>query len=567
MSIFCNGRSWILEFRGAEQETLWNPGPIRPLIFPSTTTLGYTGQLPKRNLRHSMEASTDFYRHLQYADGDVGSIEFAMGPKTTPATPSSILFSPQRSPKGPRPAPSTVYTLPEPARIPLPDVPDSPSASILQSNVDPLYSEYYENTKYVPAVFQPFSYFPTLTILIHYSASRNDAEGLTTSLLSAASTSPPPFARATQRKASISSATSSRHCEPAHSFYQEFKQREPDPWVSQAQECVAESPEDGDPMPEAQAAHSGSISGNNPQPSAMAGSELEIPAAGEERGMQNDNEERVIAEEASRITFSTLFRRSRNPSSNEHKPAPASQHTAPLSTASAISDLSVSVSKPQTLSPLPSMPLGPITIPVVVESQMPSLRSKSSVIGSFESSNINIGESVTWEKVEGINDEWTELSNPREEVVAMSESDDSELDDDDDEWEASRRQTTTGITDSTFLPSVERRRRAAAQQQHVHDTNGGNATPKGKRTPTTSFTQNGGMRTGGCAYEAYNNTPAKSTLTTAAPMSARTTQKMLTPQQEKIVADMQRARTRRGIGIVPGHAQNSQRIVSLTSDW
>lgn len=498
----------------------------------------------------NMEASTNFYRHLQYADGDIGSIEFAMESRTMPATPSSILFSPQRSPKGPRPAPSTVYALTEPARIPLPDVPDSvflstsPSASVLQNNVDPLqHSEYYDNT----------------------SASRNDAEVLTTSLLSAASTSPPPFARATQRTASTSSATSSHHSAVAGSVYQASTHREPDPWVSQAQECITKALEDGNPMPEAQAAHSVSISGYGPvrSPSAMAGSELQTPGAGEERGIQ---ESRVIAEEAGRITFSTLFRRSRNLSSNEDKQQqqqqlPVSQHPAPLSAAVPISDLSASTSKSETRPSLPqTSPSAPITISTTAEPQMRSSGSKSPVIGSVESSNINIGESVTWEKVDDFNDEWTQLDNPREEVVAMSESEDSDLEEDDEEWDACRQQAATGMADSIFVPSVQRRRREAGQHQQVDDKTNGNATPKGKRTPTTSFAQNGGMQTGAHASTV-------STSTTTVQMPRHLPQNRLTPRQEEIVAEMQRARMARGIGIVPRHTQNTQRIMTVTSDW
>jgi hypothetical protein len=177
-------------------------------------------------------------------------------------------------------------------------------------------------------------------------------------------------------------------------------------------------------------------------------------------------------------------------------------------------------------------------------------------IGSHNSSHTNLGESVTWEKVEGIRDEWQELSNPREEVMAMSESEDSDLDDDE-EWEASRK--ANAMADSAFLPSVERRRRMAANNSKEKNHAQGSATPRGgKRTPTNSFAQNGSMRTGACGYEAYN-------LPRPNPAPAMPQQGKLNAQQEQIVAELQRART--GHAVVPTHHPINRRMVPLSSDW
>jgi hypothetical protein len=198
---------------------------------------------------------------------------------------------------------------------------------------------------------------------------------------------------------------------------------------------------------------------------------------------------------------------------------------------------------------------------------------QSITVGSHDSALMHphLTESTTWEKIEGINDEWQELSNPHEDVLAMSESEaDSDPDLDDEEWEDSRKLTT--MADSTFLPSVERRRRLAAAAQLKKQEQGDGAgapTPRGGRTPTTSFAQNKPVRTGvqGCSYEAYNSNhsgphhprPARSTTPSQTPK--------LTPQQEQLVAELQRARTSRGATMPPLHQPMNRRVVPLSSDW
>ena len=205
-------------------------------------------------------------------------------------------------------------------------------------------------------------------------------------------------------------------------------------------------------------------------------------------------------------------------------------------------------------------------VPIATTSANPK---RSIIVGSHDSSRMhNLAESTTWEKIEGINDEWQELSNPREDVLAMSESDDEELDEDDEEWEASRKVNT--MADSAFLPSVERRRRLAAaqlkKQGHGDIEGAGSATPRGKRTPTTSFAKP--LRGGACAYEAYNPNGTPPPPSRAAPPSTPAASK-LTPQQEQLVAELQRARTTRGVAmpLVPQHQQMNRRVVPLSSDW
>jgi len=183
----------------------------------------------------------------------------------------------------------------------------------------------------------------------------------------------------------------------------------------------------------------------------------------------------------------------------------------------------------------------------------------------------HLAESTTWEKVEGINDEWQELSNPHEDVLAMSESEaDEDSDLDDEEWEDSRK--LTAMADSAFLPSVERRRRLAAAAQLQKEDQGddaGVATPRGKRTPTTSFAQNKPVLTGvqGCSYEAYNtNHPGAHHHHRPARSTTPSQTSKLTPQQEQLVAELQRARTTRGVAM-PLHQPINRRVVPLSSDW
>lgn len=175
--------------------------------------------------------------------------------------------------------------------------------------------------------------------------------------------------------------------------------------------------------------------------------------------------------------------------------------------------------------------------------------------GSYGTSSM-LAESTTWEKVD-VTDEWTELSNPREDVVVISD-DENESDDDDEEWEESRK--VKGVAESVFLPTLERKRREAAKATGKKYTENGSITPRGRRTPTNSFAQNGGR----CGYEAYQTRPPNTTSTQSPPSQK------LTPQQEQIVAELQRARTSKGVGVspiavpVPSYGRQT---VSLSSDW
>jgi len=213
-----------------------------------------------------------------------------------------------------------------------------------------------------------------------------------------------------------------------------------------------------------------------------------------------------------------------------------------------------------------------VPVPITSTNRRPSNGNiKQSIIaGSQDSARMHhsLAESLTWEKVEGINDEWQELSNPHEDVLAMSESDaDEDSDLDDDEWEDSRK--LTAMAESAFLPSVERRRRLAAAAQLKKESQGdeaGATTPRGKRTPTTSFAQNKPVRTGaqGCSYEAYNSSPAGSPHPTHPATPSQSSK--LTAQQEQLVAELQRARTTRGV-TMPLHQPMNRRVVPLSSDW
>jgi hypothetical protein len=192
-----------------------------------------------------------------------------------------------------------------------------------------------------------------------------------------------------------------------------------------------------------------------------------------------------------------------------------------------------------------------------VSSRLSSPNSKSPLMpGSYGTSSMFLAESTTWEKIDPLNDEWTELCNPKEDVVAISESEESE--DDDEEWEESRK--VKGVAESGFLPTLERKRREAAKATQNGSTTG-TATPRGKRTPTTSFGQNGGKPT----VESYSHSHKQST--TAA-------QSKLTPRQEQIVSELQRSRNVKAMGGVSpipvpyGHPQmNPRPVVQLSSDW
>ena len=170
--------------------------------------------------------------------------------------------------------------------------------------------------------------------------------------------------------------------------------------------------------------------------------------------------------------------------------------------------------------------------------------------------SIILAESQTWEKVEGLKDEWQELSNPREEVLTMSESE-SDIDDDEEEMWRNAREVDELSEDKGFLPSVERRRR-----QHAHVGNAGTATPKPQRTPKASLavpnpaTQ---QHTPSCAPQPRNffqHQPHPAPVISIP-------QSKLTPTQKQLVAELQRNRNGHGM-----HTHHTMRTVSpLFGDW
>jgi hypothetical protein len=176
------------------------------------------------------------------------------------------------------------------------------------------------------------------------------------------------------------------------------------------------------------------------------------------------------------------------------------------------------------------------------------------ITSSLES--IVLAESQTWEKVEGLKDEWQELRNPREEVLTMSESE-SDIDDDEEEMWRNARAVDELSEDKGFLPSVERRRR-----QHECVGNAGTATPKAQRTPKTSFaisnpaTQ---QQTRSYSPQPKNFFQHQPHPTPIVPVP----QSKLTPAQKQLVVELQRNRSGRG---VPHH--HTMRAVSpLFGDW
>jgi hypothetical protein len=198
-----------------------------------------------------------------------------------------------------------------------------------------------------------------------------------------------------------------------------------------------------------------------------------------------------------------------------------------------------------------------------------STSASKSLVGSFDPSGSILSESVSWEKVEDFNDEWQELSNPHEDVLEVSESEDSDdqgldeadVDEEDEaDWQDSRQAHPASMVDSLFVPSVERRRRAAAAAAATK-TNGA-VTPRGTRTPTTSFAQTGrGVHSrASCASEAASTFKPRS-----GPVSA--TQPKLTLQQEQLVAELQRARTTKTVNIPAHQMMSGRRVIPLTQDW
>ena len=175
---------------------------------------------------------------------------------------------------------------------------------------------------------------------------------------------------------------------------------------------------------------------------------------------------------------------------------------------------------------------------------------------SFES--IILAESQTWEKVEGLKDEWQELRNPREEVITMSESE-SDIDDDEEEMWRNARAVDELSEDKGFLPSVERRRR-----QHAHTGNTGTATPKAQRTPKPSIAVSNPasqQQTPSCAPQPRNFFQHHPHPRPAPIVSVP--QSKLTPTQKQLVAELQRNRSGHGV-----HTHHTMRTVSpLFGDW
>lgn len=248
-------------------------------------------------------------------------------------------------------------------------------------------------------------------------------------------------------------------------------------------------------------------------------------------------------------------------SSNEEAQAVHTLSTALKNSSLGTDDSLIPSSVPSVSIPVPAPAPAHRPAPVA-PSRLSSPNSKSPLMpGSYGTSSMFLAESTTWEKIDPLNDEWTELCNPKEDVVVISESEESE--DDDEEWEESRK--VKGVVESGFLPTLERKRREAAKATQNGSTTG-TATPRGKRTPTTSFGQNGGRIT----LESYSHTHKQSdnSTTTAA------VQPKLTPRQEQIVSELQRARNTKvmgGVSPIPvpyGHAQmNPRPVIPLSSDW
>ena len=181
-------------------------------------------------------------------------------------------------------------------------------------------------------------------------------------------------------------------------------------------------------------------------------------------------------------------------------------------------------------------------------------KTTSESTSSLES--IVLAESQTWEKVEGLKDEWQELRNPREEVLTMSESE-SDIDDDEEEMWRNARAVDELSEDKGFLPSVERRRR-----QHEYVGNTGTATPRGQRTPKTSFAvSNPANQQHTRSYTPQTNNFFQHHPDPAPVVSVP--QSKLTPVQKQLVAELQRNRNGRGV-----HSHHTMRTVSpLFGDW
>lgn len=437
----------------------------------------------------------------------------------------------------------------------------------------------------------------------HPNFDRTVPETLSTSLFYGSSASPPPFARDT-RTASISSTGSSHHHRSHPSILNTFASAAaapaPDPWVEQA--LVAPPPDVIDlelnpilqdntiPSTSTQALERSTVIGHSDSPK-RAGKEDQVGSDQPVASIKPDPVEATEdgAQSGERVTFSLIYnavhkavttaRKDVDPQEEveaEIKPAENVDADDPIPSPNSpqeIAEVCAQSSLFESLLP-PPFSTAATSGPVPITNPSASSNSKSSiVVGSHDSSRMHhLAESTTWEKVEGINDEWQELSNPREDVVAMSESEeDSELDEDDEEWEASRKVNT--MADSTFVPSVERRRRLAAAEQlkkqdRADNEGAGSITPRGKRTPTTSFVHNKHPRGVACAYEAYNN--GSTTNHPRTPKASSAAQSKLTPQQEQLVAELQRARNTRGVAmpaLVPQHQQMNRRVVPLSSDW
>ncbi|KAG8783950.1 hypothetical protein FRC15_004252 [Serendipita sp. 397] len=550
-----------------------------------------------------MDQSISSYHHSLFGGGEILSVAAHNAPKSPPApiTPSSVLFSPQKSPKGPRPPPSAVSVAHEYTRGPA-DV--EPSSLFLARSSSPTH-----HNEYIPFDYTRYN---------HDDHARNETEKLTTSLLSATSASPPPFARATRRTMSASSSASSQSGSPVYPNNQRGSPavpttQAPNPWVEQALLNPSQMPTATDNLSgssespminrinQMEAIHSQMhrkrrseqavpVPTNETVATQHDGSELDHDATAPAQDLLADSTTSVYETNASNEVTSTFTsekdERLQELDAKEHETHTNFNYPSPQ----LMGDSTVDSSEPSKLDDssilyanqarLPS----PIAIPTSKRGFAPpssltpvsssSFKSSSSLVGPSHISH-SLAESVTWEKVEGLNDEWQEVGNPREEVLAMSESEGSDDEDDLDdeaEWEACRKVGTNGtaMADSAFLPSVQRRRRVAAANPKEET---GRATPTGRRMDGNGTdglaTQMGNARLGNVKAHGVDghgtNTLASSYFMAPNPTShGAPSSRRLTAHQEQIVAELQRARMGKGVNMGSSHQRT---VAPLASDW
>lgn len=352
---------------------------------------------------------------------------------------------------------------------------------------------------------------------------------------------PPPFARPGRTTSTSSSGSSHQHA-PA-----------PDPWTAQPAITAKENPINLESNP---------IEHIQYTPSTQA--TIKISQRQNSREINNEEEEEYDAVvDGSDLTKSSL--EAAKVTSDENNTDHVRKVLEGLLTNKSKRPREPSwTSSMDSLPPPPFSSAKPVAIPVPIKSAAPPL--PTPIVSSFDSA---LAESTTWEKVEGIRDEWQELRNPHEDVLAISESESDEEQEDDEEeedeeaeadYEASRKVNNFG-TDSElagnagFLPSVERRRRAQGVVAGGGDPDG-MITPKGKRTPKTSLMQRPGTIPVGPQRGGILDRP------TPPPAVVSVPQAKLTPEQKRLVAELQKAREARG---VPIHYQPRHPLA--TSDW